>query len=574
MNDLLKYSRLCTGSLLLCTVPTFALPPASAPTISQEYVGPSPFIQRLFTEEHVLSYDAIVELLEQIENDELNALCTPEDWNQIGEFLAYLSRQGMLPNDSEIDKAMLERDIQDMLCPYPEPAVSSYFLGSKEFSIAPAIYNGHMDAMLCRGWIGKKLKHIKHFVKHHKTAVIVGTIIVVAAVAVVVTVAVAASSAAAAGAAAAAAGSSDPKTQSQDAETTTVEEQVSTLKTIASEGDLVPALKNESTQIDADQARLIGSTLAHVAIETSPPASNLDAWDKIIQSGHGTIDTAFTTDQSIHYIDKPAFENPGDWHINLYQQQGEQALRQANYEQAVEHFDKAIEANPQNPDAYLQRAYAHMGLDEFDQSLNDYRTYITSASSQPKPSILSNTIDFGIGFAQNVPKGAVESGRQLTAFASDLITHPIDTSCNVCSAFATLAELACTQQWAALSESIAPEVCQLANEWNSLTAREQGERAGYIFGKYGGDILIPGATAKVLSKGIEGAKDVMLAAKNLQTAEQTFALEALAQSASRAGVLEDFPVQFKNGERIEGGVEELPVSKEQCRSGSSFLGVV
>ena len=49
----------------------------------------------------------------------------------------------------------------------------------------------------------------------------------------------------------------------------------------------------------------------------------------------------------------------------------------------------------------------------------------------------------------------------------------------------------------------------------------------------------------------------MLAAKNLQTAEQTFALEALAASASRAGFVEDFPVLFKNGERIEGGVEEL-----------------
>ena len=561
MNDLLKYSRLCTGSLLLCTVPGFALPPASAPAISQEYASPSPFIQRLFTEDHVLSYDAILELLEQIENDELDALCTPGDWNQIGQFLAYLSRQGLLPNDSEIDRAVLERDIQEMLCPDPELAVSSWFLGETEFSIAPAIYNGRMDAMLCGGWFGKKWKHVKHFVKHHKTAVIVGSIIVVAAVAIVVTVAIAVSSAAAAGAAAAAAGagSADPKTQKQDAKTTTVEEQVSALQTIASETDLVPTLKNENAQIEADQARLIGSALAHVAMETSSPASHPDAWDKMIQSGHGTIDTAFSTDQSIHYIDKPAFENPGDWHINLYQQQGEQALRQANYEQAVEHFDKAIDANPQNPDAYLQRAYAHMGLDEFDQSLNDYRMYITCESPQPKPSILSNPIDFGIGFAQNVPKGAVESGRQLTAFASDLIIHPVDTSCNVCSAFAALAELACTQQWSALSESIAPEVCQLADEWNGLTAREQGERSGYIFGKYGADILIPGATAKVLSKGIEGAKDLIVVAKNLQTAEQTFALEALAASASRAGVLEDFPVLFKNGERIEGGVKDIVV---------------
>jgi len=151
MNDLLKYSHICTSSFLFCAIPGFALPSISASTISQEYVGTSPLIQRLFPENHVLSYDAIVELLEQIENDELDAICTPEDWNQIGQFLAYLSRQGMLSNDSEIDKALLERDIQDMLCPYPEFAVSSYFLGNTEFTIAPAIYNGRMDAMLCKG---------------------------------------------------------------------------------------------------------------------------------------------------------------------------------------------------------------------------------------------------------------------------------------------------------------------------------------------------------------------------------------------------------------------------------------
>ena len=473
MNDLFKYSRLFTCSLLLCTVPGFALPQTAAPTIPQEYVSQSPFIRHLFTEDHVLSYDAIVELLEQIENDELDAVCTPEDWNQIGQFLAYLSRQGMLPNDLEIDKAILERDIQDMLCPYPELAASSYFLGSQEFSLAPAIDNGHMDVMVCNGWLNKKWRHVKHFVKHHKTAVIVGTIILVAAVAIVVTITIASSTAAAAAGAAAGASSSDPKKPKPEPETISVEEQVSTLQTIASESDLIPALKNENVQIDADQARLIGSSLGHSAIETSPPALNPDAWDKVVQSGHGAIDTAFNTDQSIHYIDLPASENPGDWLSNICQQQGEQALRQFNYEEAVEHFDQAIEANPQNSDFYLQRAYAHMGLDEFDQSLNDYRTYI--ASSQPKPSILSNTIDFGIGFVKNVPIGAVESGHQLSAFASELIVHPIDTSYNVCSAFATLADLACTQQWAVLSESMAPEVCQLANEWNYLTARERGE---------------------------------------------------------------------------------------------------
>jgi tetratricopeptide (TPR) repeat protein len=514
-----------------------------------------------------------VELLEQIENGELDAVCTPDDWNQICQFLVYLARQGMMPGETEINKAVLEVDIQEMMTPSSLILGSSYFLGSKEFSIVPAVYYGEMNAMICRGWLGKQWKQVKSFVKHHKTAVIIGAVLVVAAVAIVVTVTVASSTAAAA-AAAAAAGSSDPhiskeKPQQQQIgedvssseSAPSVEEQISVLKSVVDRSDLLPSDAAETVLFKDDNGRVIGSTLAHEVFDTisSDPSfsGHSEILDKMILSGHGTIDNAFSTDQSIHYLDsEPSFEEI-PWEKNIYHQLGEQSLKLGDYELAIENFGKAIEKDPQNHEAYLQRAYAYMGSEDYDQSLNDYRTYITCESSRPKPSILSNTVDFSIGFVQNVPRGAVESGRQLTTFASDLITHPIDTSGSVCSAFATLAQLACTQQWAALSESIAPEVCQLANEWNGLTAREQGERAGYIFGKYGGDILIPGATAKVLSKGIDGAKNMVLAAKNLQNAEQVFALEGLAQSAFNAGVLKEAPVQFKNADRIECGVKEV-----------------
>jgi hypothetical protein len=277
-----------------------------------------------------------------------------------------------------------------------------------------------------------------------------------------------------------------------------------------------------------NEARAIGSTLAHEVLKEIPSISSPN-WDQAVSVGHGTIDKAFLTDLSIRYIyPTPPSALDNRWQSNVFLSQGEMALKEQNYESAVEHFGKAIESDPQNSDAYLQRAYAYMGMEEYDRSLDDFRTYTTA---EPRPSLsLGNAVDFGVGFAYGLPKGIVESGSQLASFASELASHPIDTSCNVCHAFSTMAQLAYSQQWAELSQCLAPEVCQLVSEWDTLTSREQGERAGYVFGKYGGDILIPGTAAKVLSKGIEGAKEMVIVAKNLQTAEELFALDAVAQA--------------------------------------------
>jgi tetratricopeptide (TPR) repeat protein len=440
----------------------------------------------------------------------------------------------MLPCDSEAEKAELERDIQEMLNSCSDFERISYFLGSNEYSIVPAVYYyDGAHAVLCKSWIHKQWDHVKHFARHHKTAMIVGAILVVAAVVVIATVAITSSTAAAAAAAAAASSDSDKhKSKAPEQSQTTIEEQVAVLKDTATENNVLPSLVQNDGIPDSEQGRVLGSILAHEAINetaynTFPASSQI--FDPI-SAGHGVTDHAFSTEQSIHYLNKEPSSNGLENHLSsdLFHQEGEQALKLGNYEQAIEHFDQAIAADSQNHDAYLQRATAYMELGEYNNSLRDYRTY--SAHERPNQSFFSNTIDFGVGVAVGLPKGVGESGHQLLTFASEAATHPIDTTCNVCSAFSTLAKLAASREWEALSQSLAPEVCQLVSEWNSLSPREQGERAGYVFGKYGGDILIPGATAKVLSKGLNGAKELASVVKNLQTTEQTFALETLSQS--------------------------------------------
>ena len=106
-----KYAHVGVSLLLLSTIPSFAIHAQPSSLIHldlpPEFKNASPFIQRLFNEDNLLSYDALLELIDAIENDKLDSY-TPEDERQISEFIAYLARQGLLSTASEIEKAELE----------------------------------------------------------------------------------------------------------------------------------------------------------------------------------------------------------------------------------------------------------------------------------------------------------------------------------------------------------------------------------------------------------------------------------------------------------------------------------
>jgi hypothetical protein len=96
------------------------------------------------------------------------------------------------------------------------------------------------------------------------------------------------------------------------------------------------------------------------------------------------------------------------------------------------------------------------------------------------------------------------------------------------SAFTLLSKLVRSEKWDALGETLAPEAYQLVKEWDTLPSDTRGELAGYIFGKYGSDILIPAALAKAISKSMKGAQELNIVYKRLQTAEKTLLLESVA----------------------------------------------
>ncbi|KPK32604.1 MAG: hypothetical protein AMS24_03795 [Chlamydiae bacterium SM23_39] len=555
MVKLLKKSKLFVFFLIFTNVSSLLIASTPYPSDSQSqsyFAGNGNIMKQLYNEDGLLVYDLVIRLIEELENGLLEDVATEQDLYEISYFLAFLARSGTLPNATEEEKAELEKDIQELLSPYEDDDMfenSSYEAG--DYQIIPAVCYGGHDIILCKNWFKKKFKKIKRgckkackFIKKNKKAFIIGSAVVVGAGAVVATVAIAKSNASSEAAAPESFTSKSKKEENPASDPTLPQEnansnsqdptlyqsfndQISEYKDTIVENNLHISDPKDQNYIKTNNERIIGSTLAHNSIENIPKYTPLETHEKIINRGHGKVDDVFATNQASLYMDKNDSSNQ-NFQENFFRSQGEQALNNEHYAKAIDNFEKAITNNPNNHNIYLDRAYAFLQDGQFEHSLNDYQVYTRQDQANIKSTTFVDCFDFSVGATTGMAKGAVESGKQLISFAANAITHPVDTGRGLYVAFSNIAKIAYSQEWKELSQTLAPEVCELINTWESLSPKEKGERSGYIVGKYGADILIPGATAKAISKGVKGAKELAILAKNLKRTERVVVLEALA----------------------------------------------
>ncbi|MDE3046644.1 MAG: hypothetical protein KGJ02_08415 [Verrucomicrobiota bacterium] len=181
--------------LLLFTIPAMAVPfPIDLPA-----PPPLPPI-------YSLTYDQILELIDLIDDEEIDDRCTPDQIEKVADLMSFLAWKGTDLNDP-FACALLEQDSYTLLC---TTRVDPQFFPHDLYTIQPAVYEGHIEATLCKSWVHKQCSQVKKFVKKHKKAIIIGAVVVaVVAVAAVTIIAVAgttAATSAAATAGAAAAG--------------------------------------------------------------------------------------------------------------------------------------------------------------------------------------------------------------------------------------------------------------------------------------------------------------------------------------------------------------------------------
>ncbi|MCI0381629.1 MAG: hypothetical protein L0207_01045 [Chlamydiae bacterium] len=255
-------------------------------------------------------------------------------------------------------------------------------------------------------------------------------------------------------------------------------------------------------------------------------------------NGHQEIDRKFSTDYASSF--DPGKET--NFNALSYQMRGEMALTYGYNRQAVKDFGKAIELGPTSSLPYLQRGAAYFELGEYDKALKDYHIYV----SQTPITHIFSTSDFIIGFIEGLPRGLAEGGKGILFFLSNAVIHPIRTAQTMYEAITTLSKLVYTQEWSVLGEAIAPEIHKLITHWDTLSSQEKGNQSAYALGKYGAEIITPGAVAKLIARGVKGAKELAAISKNLQAAEQTLILEAAAELGSGAKVAEVIQAGEKN----------------------------
>ncbi|CCB87742.1 unknown protein, partial (plasmid) [Simkania negevensis Z] len=198
--------KLLTHCTLLATMPALLAQPQNySPQVTFQMVNHG-YPQD--TEEWIqpTTYDEIVQMLDDLESGELERRYSPMQLERVNEYLAFLAKEGILPNEYE-EEETLEEDTYDLM--YGEDSAFQlvhYLENSHEYMIIPAVINGYSGYNIIQcGKISKAWKKTKKFVKKHKKAIIIGAVVVVA-VAVVAVAVVAVSSATVASAASAAAG--------------------------------------------------------------------------------------------------------------------------------------------------------------------------------------------------------------------------------------------------------------------------------------------------------------------------------------------------------------------------------
>jgi tetratricopeptide (TPR) repeat protein len=220
----------------------------------------------------------------------------------------------------------------------------------------------------------------------------------------------------------------------------------------------------------------------------------------------------------------------------IYLLLGQSYSQALDYTNAVTALTKVIECDSKNSEAYIERAIAYFELGHFDLALSDF----LSSGKTTKRALSSNShrIQFTLGFAKGGCLGLADGAKETPAslmhsmhgmgkllWAS--VSHPIETYGEVSESVHEMITYLRSQDPATLAKNMVPELRELLEKWESLEPNVRGEKAGYILGRYGIEIIIPGAAVKAIKK-----------YQNLRRANALCTLETMSSSVENRIVLE------------------------------------
>lgn len=232
-------------------------------------------------------------------------------------------------------------------------------------------------------------------------------------------------------------------------------------------------------------------------------------------------------------------QGEGDLSPEIYTQYGIIASELGLYQTAINSLSAAIRINPENKDAYLERAVAYFEIGQFDKALEDYlKAGLQNSSSISKLQfieITSLSAGISIGIIEGTKTGLVEFipgvlgslrglSNGLWAFCND----PVGASQDFADAAIQCIEYLKSYSTTEILQEIVPELKELIQNYDALNDYQKGKMIGIIVGKYGIDIFLT-----------RGALTGIKRYRDLKKANQLLTLEALASPKNAQIILEE-----------------------------------
>lgn len=223
------------------------------------------------------------------------------------------------------------------------------------------------------------------------------------------------------------------------------------------------------------------------------------------------------------------------------------------YKEATQVLTQAIQLNPSNRDAYIERAMAYFETNQLPLALKDYEAAKKLTIAPPfKPGshkammmmaavyIPENKTEFSKGLVSGTVDGAKVSAvefipsifsccRGILNGLWAFVCSPIEVSQEMVNTAYAIGEFVSSHSTEECFQCVVPELKELSLSWDKLNDHSRGQKIGFIIGKYGVDIFAPSGALKGVSK-----------VRALKRANTMCTLESCAASqAKQAKILEE-----------------------------------
>lgn len=193
------------------------------------------------------------------------------------------------------------------------------------------------------------------------------------------------------------------------------------------------------------------------------------------------------------------------------------------YKEAIQVLTQAIQLNPSNRDAYIERALAYFETNQLPLALKDYESakeltivplfrlssykemtmraiYIPEYKTEFSKGLVSGTVDGAKVSAVEFIPSIFSSCRGILHGLWAFVCSPIELSQEMVNTAYAIGEFISSHSTEECFQCVVPELKELSLSWDKLNDYSRGQKIGFIIGKYGIDIFAPVGTLKGMSK--------------------------------------------------------------------------